>query len=438
MADSDLQADLLGPELATELEEYAQGQQLLLSAAQHDLDNLRTLLKTVPVDFVDTETGYTALHSAIASLAPGAQSAVPNGDSNGTATSQRLDNAEQTLKVLFQNGAIWNDLDENNETPGCLALRLNLHSLYEIVVDAGVRAELLLNRLDDFAPLMDTADDDDDEDDEEAIRLANEAQALETTSSDQANGSDEQALSPTDVQQQEADDSTKNVNYLSSSLSFTADRILDASANGVMMSWESSLMQRTASKILPSPGLKVLNIGHGMGIIDTFIQDEHEPAEHHIIDAHPDVLTRMKETGWDPETSTYKYRNVTVHAGTWQELLPALISNGLTFDAIFFDTFAEDYKAFREFFSEYVIGLLSEKGRWSFFHGLGADRQVCYDVYTKVVEMDLFEAGFEVEWEDVELPELKIEGDGDGQWEGVKRSYFSVEKYRLPVCRFIG
>lgn len=57
------------------------------------------------------------------------------------------------------------------------------------------------------------------------------------------------------------------------------------------------------------------------------------------------------------------------------------------------------------------------------------------DVYTKVVEMDLFEAGFEVEWEDVDLPELQ--GREQEQWKGVKRSYFSVDKYRLPVCKFL-
>lgn len=57
------------------------------------------------------------------------------------------------------------------------------------------------------------------------------------------------------------------------------------------------------------------------------------------------------------------------------------------------------------------------------------------DVYSKVVEMDLFEAGFEMEWGDVELPELR--GEEQEQWKGVKRSYFSVEKYRLPICRFL-
>lgn len=108
-----------------------------------------------------------------------------------------------------------------------------------------------------------------------------------------------------------------------------------------------------------------------------------DPCLHHIIEAHPDVLAKMKEKGW------MKKPGVVVHEGRWQDILPALVAgdeNGeeIVFDAIYFDTFAEDYKALREFFSEYVIQFLDPAGKFSFFNGIGADRQVCYDVYTKV------------------------------------------------------
>lgn len=79
-----------------------------------------------------------------------------------------------------------------------------------------------------------------------------------------------------------------------------------------------------------------------------------------------------------------------------------------------------------------MIGLLDEGGRWGFFNGLGADRQVCYDVYGKLVEMDLFEAGFDTEWETLEVGELDKEG-----WEGVRRRYWMLDEYKLPICRFI-
>jgi protein arginine N-methyltransferase 2 len=209
-------------------------------------------------------------------------------------------------------------------------------------------------------------------------------------------------------------------------------------------------MRRSAELLAPEEGLRVLNVGHGMAIIDSIFQEK-KPKSHHIIEAHPDVLKRMKEQGW------YEKPGVVIHEGRWQDIVPGLVEKGEMFDAIYFDTFAEDYKALREFFSEHVIGMLDpaggvngEGGKFGFFNGMGADRQVCYDVYGKVVEMDLFEAGFDTEWETIEVPNLEAEGE----WEGVRRKYWvcipfryafmiianfpkALDKYRLPTCAFM-
>ena len=58
---------------------------------------------------------------------------------------------------------------------------------------------------------------------------------------------------------------------------------------------------------------------------------------------------------------------------------------------------------------------------------------MCYDVYTKVVEMDLFEAGFEVEWMELDTDEAEREGE----WDGVRRRYWVLDKYRLPLCKYV-
>ncbi|KAI9878411.1 MAG: Arginine N-methyltransferase 2, partial [Watsoniomyces obsoletus] len=108
-----------------------------------------------------------------------------------------------------------------------------------------------------------------------------------------------------------------------------------------------------------------------------------------------------------------------------------MVDDNLVFDAIYYDTFAESYKDFKDFYSEQVLGLLDTAGRWSYFNGMGADRQISYDVYQKIVEIDLYEAGYDVEWKEVALPDLGQE------WEGVRRKYWNVEKYRLPVCKFL-
>jgi protein arginine N-methyltransferase 2 len=119
------------------------------------------------------------------------------------------------------------------------------------------------------------------------------------------------------------------------------------------------------------------SVGHGMGIVDTAIQT-HSPTEHHIIEAHPQVHQRLREQGW------YDKPNVIIHEGRWQDILPKLVEQGVVLDGIYYDTFAEDYAALREFFAEYVVKLLAKDGVFGWYNGLGADRQICYDVYTKV------------------------------------------------------
>lgn len=384
-----------------------QVQQILDAAAKHDNEVLEQYLNTftfpecAPVDVLDIETGRSPLHMAIASCASTNGHTANGESSDATETISHEDRACDTVRLLFENGAIWNQLDKNNETPGCIAKRLGLEDLYALMVDAGVRAEMLLNRLDGYEPLDD--EDVEDEDTEDTNEGSLEAEKVEEEQPD-----------------------VNSSAYLSSALSFDKDKLLDEQANGVMMEWERGIMKRSAEAINDKSGLKVLNIGAGMLIFDTIVQNsENKPTSHHIIEAHPDVLANMKAQGW------FEKPGVTVHSGKWQDVLPNLVMEGETFDAIYFDTFAESYTDFKDFFSEQVIGLLSQGGKWSYFNGMGADRQISYDVYQKVVEMDLFESGFDVEWHEIDVPVL------DKEWEGVKRKYWDVTTYRLPVCKFM-
>ena len=51
---------------------------------------------------------------------------------------------------------------------------------------------------------------------------------------------------------------------------------------------------------------------------------------------------------------------------------------------------------------------------FGFFHGLGADRQICYDVYTKVAEVHLSDAGLDVDWIDVDVDMKNMHETGKG------------------------
>jgi protein arginine N-methyltransferase 2 len=316
-------------------EDIVLGQRIISAASRHDLTALRILLKEGSANVRDPDNGTTPLHAAIASC---------KLEQNGSATvSVSEEAAAKVVEYLLANGAIWNDLNKENETPGCVALRLHLTKLYEIMVDAGVRAELLFAKL------------------EELESPAGGNEVVEDTTPD----------SP------EYDVSQDNHSYLKSSLRFQPGILLDSSDNAVMMSWENTIMTRHAETLLPTPGLRALNVGHGMGIVDTAIQAR-EPSQHHIIEAHPEVLAKLRENGW------YDKANVTIHEGRWQDVLPKLIEHGVVFDAIFYDTFAEAYFALKNFFSEHVPSILDSNGRLGWYNGLGADRQICYDVYTKV------------------------------------------------------
>ena len=379
------------------------------------------------------------------------------------------------MRLLLENGAIWNDLDHEGMTPGCYAHKFGLAELYEVMVDAGVRAELLLGRLGGWVRLGDgdgDGDGDEDGDEEEGEeeergeerergRGRGDGQATKVEK-DENKEEDEKRLAQnytTGEGSPEWSDLTAvtSPEYLSSRLTYQEDRLVDSSSNGVMMAWETDIMKQTAALLLspfsgatnantsttansttsitpPPQGPRILNIGFGMGIIDSLFRSHGPPpSKHTIIEAHTDVLCTHLHA-----TSTWaKDPTIEIIPKLWQDALPELISPAdggppRTYDIIYFDTFAEPYSSLRDFFTEYVPLLLDPlRGRFSFFNGLGADRKISYDVYRKVAELDLFEAGLETEWSVVKVPDLVA----CGEWEGIRRRYWCLDEYWLPVCR---
>ncbi|KAF7525066.1 hypothetical protein G7054_g11228 [Neopestalotiopsis clavispora] len=422
--------------------------QILTHAWNHDLASLKPLLD-VPgrASVQEPTTGETPLHAAI--RAAGSK----------TSSDSDLAAAKTVLEELFFSGAIWNDVDSNNETPGDVAARLGQTELYQMCVEAGVRAELLFGLLEGYEALE---DDDEDEDMEEAeVEESGDAivedgdEAPELVSAEPAQKVDGEQEQEEEQEETEivdsnpdrafappkpvtADDQVTSDEYLRSNLTYTDGKLVDSSLNGVMMAWETEIMKASVEALLPgSPaGKKILNIGFGMGIIDTMFA-ETRPSKHHIIEAHPEVMTYIKGPdckfgqAWEasgPSEGAFK-----VHEGRWQDVVTKLMESGETYDAIYFDTFGEDYAQLRNFFTESVPGILEEDGRFGFFNGLGADRQVCYDVYTKVVEMHLSDAGMDVEWQEMDVDMKTLGEEGKGDWEGVKRRYWT-----LSMCTFMG
>ncbi|KAJ3204370.1 hypothetical protein HK099_001173 [Clydaea vesicula] len=218
---------------------------------------------------------------------------------------------------------------------------------------------------------------------------------------------------------EEKEEKISNVDYLNSKIEYTEDgKNLKGgfdTSEGVMMEWEKGLMKKHADII------EILNVGFGLGLIDTFIQ-ESLPKRHTIIEAHPDVYNFMLKNGWD------KKLNVEIKFGRWQDVIEDIGC----FDGIFFDTFGENYDDLKQFLDHVPNLLKDENSVLSFFNGLAGTNSFFHDVYCRILSMDLQELGLSTEYIEEDVPK---EIDEDGTWKNISRRYFSLDKYRLPVCK---
>lgn len=166
--------------------------------------------------------------------------------------------------------------------------------------------------------------------------------------------------------------------YLDEKLTFYDDRIVDQEGGCVMMNWETSWMKRSAEIICQTPG-DILNIGFGMGIIDTFIQS-HNPTTHTIIEAHPDVYDKMIKDGWD------KKPGVRIIHSKWQDV----IENIGFFDGIYFDTYRDG--GFGDTLIPNLPNLLKPNGIFSYWEGR-------FDKYIDPSVTDLLVGNFDYTFE---------------------------------------
>ncbi len=121
-----------------------------------------------------------------------------------------------------------------------------------------------------------------------------------------------------------------NKEILELDLTFNDKNIEDPFGNRVMMEWEDEIMKDAANLICRDGG-KILNIGFGMGLIDNYIQ-LNNIKEHWIIEAHPQVIAKMKQDKWD------KKPNVNCIFNDWRNVINDLPK----FDGIYFDTWADN------------------------------------------------------------------------------------------------
>ncbi|KAF9348814.1 hypothetical protein BGX26_012806 [Mortierella sp. AD094] len=330
------------------------------------------------------------------------------------------------VKLLLSYGHPWNLVDDDYKSVGDYAKSFNQPEIYDFLLEEGVRTELLMGLMQrKLKAELYEADQDDDDEDEQEEKEQQEGQTetnTETPERPEATSKDNESEPATKKQKVEDKEEVPNASYLAQPLQYTedGDRLLDAEKNGVMMGWELPLMVRHAEVISPEEGLRVLNVGFGLGLIDKELQ-KRSPSQHTIIEAHPDVYAHMLKEGWD------KKPGVKILFGRWQDVVDQLE----VYDGIFFDTFGEYYEDLRTF-HEIVPNHLEEGGIYSYFNGLGATNQFFHAVYNRISELELGDMGFSVEYEEMDI------GLKEEEWNGVKRAYWTLDKYYLPICRLDG
>ncbi|BGP15528.1 hypothetical protein JCM10213_006485 [Rhodosporidiobolus nylandii] len=425
----------------TEIEErLALSLRLIDAVLEHDEALVKRLVEDVGVEcWVQNQEGWTALHAA----------AYTGNDAH--------------LQLLLRKGnAVWQIVDNLGCTAGDIAYSMNHAAAYELLLQEGVRSEMLRAVLEGAGPSGSSSSGSDAGD----VEMAAEEEAAEKG---------------------EKSTASDNALFLSRPLTFLTDArgqpiALDEEGNGVMMGWERGIMEATVEALVVQPEnettppwgrdrkgkkraelereeglskgdegeretLNVLNVGFGLGIVDSLLQ-EHNPTQHLIIEPHPSVLAFARANGW------YDKPGVRFFEGTWKDWLKKLEAGEeegyACWDAVYFDTYSEHYSDLHSFFQA-LPDLLSSSphARFSFFHGLGATSRLLYDVYTTVSELHLREIGLSTRWEEVD-----VAADVTGRWdatgtgselkegqrtqgEGEKKYWREdmVGRYRLPVCR---
>jgi protein arginine N-methyltransferase 2 len=338
-----------------------------------------------------------------AALAAGADAAEPDDATGETPLMKAADaGSPAAVEALLAAGAPWLAQDRQGNTAGEYAM--HDRPTLDVCLEHAVRAELLLG-------------------------------AIERRAVGGAGGS---ASAGAPGAEPAAAAAAPNAEYLAQPVEYTAGgQLVDAQREGVMMSWEAPLMEAHAAVLAPAPGLAVLNVGFGLGLVDAALQAR-RPARHIIIEAHPGVHARMLADGWAARPG------VTILFGRWQDVIGEAAAIGAAaggYDGVFFDTYGEYYAEMREFHAHLPRLLKAptdnaaapDGGIYSFFNGLAPDNLFFHLVYGEIARRELNALGLAVRYD----PVAADSAAAPGAWDGVKSRYWYLPTYFLPVCRLV-
>ncbi|MBX8474264.1 class I SAM-dependent methyltransferase [Pseudomonas cichorii] len=146
--------------------------------------------------------------------------------------------------------------------------------------------------------------------------------------------------------------------YLETDAIYTVDSLL-IGEEYVMHEWERPLIRRMVEDLKLTPDDRLLEIGFGMGISASILQ-EFNPASHTIVEPHPQVLLHAER--WKGART-----NIQLHPGYWQQFE----AGTQRYSAIFFDPFSDDMESVDDenlrFLKFAAQSLLDDGGRLALF-----------------------------------------------------------------------
>ncbi|OBZ66788.1 Protein arginine N-methyltransferase 2 [Grifola frondosa] len=322
--------------------------------------------------------------------------------------------SEKHVRWYMDHDAPWEMQDNGSLTPGELALALGLRRIFNIIFEGAVRNEYRFWNL----PLTEMP------------------------------WPDENPYRRASMRQQPF--SIRNGDYLNAPVTYRNPRpeipgdfaMIDDQGNGVMMEWERPLMKESARLLCEGmgEGKSILNIGFGLGIIDSYFQT-YSPANHTIIEAHPQCLKYMRKNGW------YDKPNVRILEGRWQDFIGPMFSpkkvkripdqpggggKGLgRFDIIYFDTYQEGYLGHVHFLRVAARLMSGPSARLSFFHGHLCKWKLGKEIYAEVARWHALDVGINSEYHDFSI-------DPDKEWTSFNPNKPSREQldhpWKIPIC----
>lgn len=204
--------------------------------------------------------------------------------------------------------------------------------------------------------------------------------------------------------------------HTQSEINVTEDeKVMHSDSRLIMMRFEEPFM-KAGAKTVAEKGGDVLNVGFGLGMIDTEIQ-KYSPKSHHIIEIHPSIHKKIISDDWDIKP------NVNLYFGDWRDFVDELPK----MDGIYFDTLED-----QEFYDFIALAwkLLKPGGVFSFFNNPDPFAKDDSQFYNRRYH-DIIHQFYNVEFETILVSQTDIElqrqySSYGGYWNEKRKKYFNI------------